>query len=66
MGHTGTYNGVGAEPIIEDNASGLGGSITIGAAAAADPNIEVIFTIVTATWFNRWWSVDEAVLAAEG
>jgi hypothetical protein len=61
VGHTGSYNGAGAEPIIEDNASGLGGSITVDAVVAADTDIEVVFTIVTATWRDAWWSLSEAI-----
>jgi hypothetical protein len=61
VGHTGTYNGAGAEAIIADNTSGLGGTITVDAVVGADTDIEVIFTIVTIFYFNRWWSADEAV-----
>jgi len=70
VGHTASYAAAytGVMAVQPDNASGLGGTITIAfpAAAVADADIEVIYTIVTATWHNRWWSVDEAVLAAEG
>ena len=61
VGHTANYAGAGAQVIIEDNDSGLGGSITIDALVAADTDIEVYFTIVTIFWHNKWWSADEAV-----
>jgi len=65
VGHTADYAAPGAQVIVADNDSGLGGSITVDAVVAADDDIEVYFTIVTATWYNRWWSLSEAVLAAE-
>jgi len=67
VGHTGSYPNLFAGPIaiVADNTSGLGGSITVDATVAADVDIEVYFTIVTMTWHNKWWSVDEAILAAE-
>jgi len=61
VGHTGTYNGAGAEPIIEDNDSGLGGTLTVDAVVGVDVDIFVYYTIVTATWYNRWWSLSEAI-----
>lgn len=64
VGHTGTYAAPGVEPIIADNASGLGGSLTVDAVVGVDVDIEVIFTVVTMTHFDRWWSLDEAILDA--
>lgn len=61
VGHTANYAGAGAQVIIPDNDSGLGGSITIDALVAADTDIEVYFTIATIFWYDRWWSADEAV-----
>lgn len=61
MGHTGTYNGAGTEPIVEDNDSGLGGTMIIDAVVGADTDIEVIFTIVTMFWQDRWLDADNAV-----
>jgi len=69
VGHTASYAAAftGLMAVVPDNASQLGGTITIAfpAAPVADVDIEVYFTIVTATWYNKWWSVDEAILAAE-
>jgi hypothetical protein len=56
VGFTGTYNGAGAEAITESNDSGLGGTITVDAVVGADTDIEVVFTIATAYWFNIGFS----------
>lgn len=61
VGHTGSYAGAGLEPIIEDNDSGLGGALNINQAIAADTDIEVIYTICTIFWHDRWWDVDSAI-----
>jgi hypothetical protein len=61
VGHTGSYNGVGAQAITADNDSGLGGSITVDAVVGADADIQVWFTIVTVTWRSRWWDMDNAL-----
>ncbi len=42
VGHTATYNGAGAEAIVADNSSGLGGTITIDAVTAADTDITYV------------------------
>jgi hypothetical protein len=62
VAHTASYNGAGAQAIIPDNASGLGGTITIDAVGAGDVDIFVYYTVATIFWYNRWWSVDEAVI----
>ena len=61
VGHTGTYNGAGAQAVIEDGASGLGGTITIDAVVGADVDIYVYFTLCEMRWYNRFWSLDEAI-----
>lgn len=61
VGHTGTYNGAGSEAITADNASGVGGTITIDAVVGADTDIETLFTIIEFRHYNRWTSLDEAV-----
>jgi len=61
VAETDPYNAPGAEPILEVNDSGLGGTITIDAVGAGDVDIYARYTIVTATWYNRWWSLSEAV-----
>lgn len=61
VGHTADYAAPGAQAIIEDNGSGLGGTITVDAVVGADADIEVWFTIVTMFWRNRWWDLDSAV-----
>lgn len=42
VGHTASYSGAGAQAIVADNSSGLGGTITIDAVTAADADIECI------------------------
>lgn len=49
VGHTASYNGVGLQAIIEDNASGLGGHINITAWGAVDIDIFVDFAL-----FDAW------------
>jgi len=61
VGHTGTYNGAGAQAVIEDAASGMAGSLTVDAVVGADVDIHVYFTIATLSWRSRWWSLDEAI-----
>jgi len=61
VGHTGSYNGAGAEAVTADNDSGLGGTITVDAVVGADVDIEVWFTIVTMSWRSRWWDMDKAI-----
>lgn len=39
----------------------LGGIIIIDATVAADADIVVWYTIATATWRDRWWSLSEAI-----
>lgn len=60
-GHTASYNAGGAQAILPDNASGLGGTITIVSATAADDNIVAYFSTVCATYFDRHLSVDHAI-----
>lgn len=61
VGHTADYAAPGAQAIIADNASGLGGTITIDAVVGPDTDIDVIFTIVTMLWQDRWLDADNAV-----
>jgi len=42
VAHTATYNGAGAKAIVEDNSSGLGGTITVDAVTAADADITYV------------------------
>ncbi len=61
VAHTGTYNGGGDEVLIEDNDSGLGGTITIDAAAAADIHIVFILPFIQFEYYNKFWSLEGAV-----
>jgi hypothetical protein len=42
VGHTATYNGAGAKAVVADNASGLGGTITVDAVTAVDVDIACV------------------------
>ncbi len=61
VGHTGSYNGVGAQAITADNGSGLGGTVTVDAVVGADADIVVWFTIATLFWQSRWCDMDNAL-----
>lgn len=41
VAHTATYNTIGAKALVEDNASGLGGSVMVDVVGAADADIQV-------------------------
>lgn len=45
VGHTGTYNAGGSEAISADNASGVGGAITVVSATAVDVNITAVYSL---------------------
>ena len=52
QGHTGTYNSTGAKAIVADNASGLGGTVTVDAVTAVDVDIKVVFGQYELTWYS--------------
>lgn len=52
VGHTGTYNSTGAKAITADNASGLGGTVTVDAVTAVDVDIKVVFGQYKLTWYS--------------
>jgi hypothetical protein len=54
------YNAPGMYNVIPVNDSGLGGTITVDAVVGA-ANGQVVFTIVTMSWRERWWDLDAAV-----
>lgn len=61
VGHTATYNSNGAKAIVADNASGLGGTVTVDARTAADTDIVVYFAVAKVEWYDRFLSADSAV-----
>ncbi|HUX76334.1 MAG TPA: hypothetical protein VMY40_06805, partial [Anaerolineae bacterium] len=61
VGHTATYNAAGSQAIVADGASGLGGTIYIDAATAADVNIEVQYSLSTIGHWERYDSLWAAV-----
>lgn len=52
VGHTATYNGTGAEAVLPDNASGLGGTVTIDLVGPADVDINVTFPFVQVSVYS--------------
>lgn len=61
VAHTGTYNGGGAEALIADNASGLGGTITVNAVVAADADIVIMPPFIQFEYYDKFWSLEDAV-----
>jgi hypothetical protein len=59
IGHTANYNSDGDKAIVADNASGLGGYITITTRVGADVDIEVVFGYVYLRWQPMYHSIDE-------
>jgi len=47
VAHTATYNSTGSKTLLEDNSSGIGGTIEVDAVNDANSNIEMLFTINT-------------------
>lgn len=52
VGHTATYNSTGSQAVIADNASGLGGTITVDAVTAADSDIVIEHGQYVLTWYS--------------
>jgi len=68
VGHTANYAAAGPVAVNEDAGSGLGGVLTVDAGGwpgANDADIYVYFTLCEMRWTPRFWSVDQAILAAE-
>lgn len=61
VGHTATYSAAGSQAITADNTSGLGGTLYVDAATAADVDIAVDFPLATITHYNRYDSLFAAV-----
>lgn len=65
VGHTATYNSNGAKAIVADNASGLGGTVTVDAHTGADADIVVYFSVGSIEWTDRFLSLDCAAMCSE-
>lgn len=50
VAHTATYNSTGAKALVADNASGLGGTITVDAVLGIDSDIEITHGRFLLTW----------------
>lgn len=51
VGHTASYSGTGAQSVVADNASGLGGTITVDTLGAGT-GISVTFGTYVITWYS--------------
>jgi len=51
VGHTASYSGTGAQTVVADNSSGLGGTITVDTLGAGS-GIVVTFGTYTITWYS--------------
>ncbi len=61
VAHTATYNGGGAEALVADNTSELGGTITVDAVVAADADIVLMPPFVQFEYYGKFWSLEDAV-----
>ena len=61
VAHTASYAAGGDEALVADNTSGLGGTITIDAATAADVNIVIMPPFCQFEYYNKFWSLEDAV-----
>jgi len=61
VGYTASYNTNGAKTVLPDNASGLGGTITVDARVAADSDIVVFFATAKVEWRDAYLSIDEGM-----
>lgn len=57
-----TYNGTGVKTIVEQNSSGITGTITVGAVGAADSDITIDVPVVSIIWNPTFTSLSGAVL----
>lgn len=65
VAHTADYTQIGAQALIADNASGIGGYIEIAYVGGTDTDITVEFNNhedITVEWKEHYESIDEAVL----
>ena len=60
VAHTASYNTIGAKALIEDNTSGIGGTITVDAIVAADLDIEAQFGTYRLEWYSWASGVETA------
>lgn len=51
VGHTATYNATGSQALTADNASGIGGTITVDAVGPASTGIDIRFGTYTVSWY---------------
>ena len=61
IAHTVTYNTTGQKALVADNASGVGGTVGIGAVTAIEYDCYVNFTLGSVTFYNRYDSLQAAL-----
>lgn len=61
IAHTATYNTTGAKALVADNASGVGGTVTVSAIVGVEYDCYVDFVLASVTFYNRYDSLQAAV-----
>jgi hypothetical protein len=61
IAHTATYNTTGAKALVADNASGVGGTVTVNAVTAVEYDCYVNYVVGSVTFYNRYDSLQAAL-----
>jgi hypothetical protein len=61
IAHTATYNTTGAKALVADNASGVGGTVTVDAVTAIEYDCYVDYVVGSVTFYNRYDSLQAAL-----